>query len=316
MEKRETQIEELWRKYCRNSCTAKEFDQWCDLLNDEGNAEQLNRLLKEKWALSRPNAPKNRLYPLWVAGAAAAVLLLALTLPFMVRQQTSTEPSGETVAQTAPFSSSVTNIVLSDGSTIALREGSKLSQGANFDGDAREVSLEGEAYFDIVSNPDKPFIIYTGQIKTTVLGTSFSIKAYTGDPQVVVTVTKGKVQVENERTLLAILEADNQLVYHTGTKKSTEKAVDAQKEVDWKSHELLFRNKSFAFITEEIGRAYDVTIVFESEALKNQYITASIDIRDPIERVLEMVCLSQRAGFTLDNGVYKIKQLQQQTNYK
>ena len=317
MKKSRKQLADLLYKFSTNTCSQKEFDEWCNALGNEDKAAQLNGVLKERWDRSQPVISQKSVYLQWYAGVAAAVILVALALPFIMKQQTHVEQFDQfdqkEVASTTPFATSVTHIVLSDGSAIALREGSRLNQSSDFEGNTREVSLDGEAYFDITSNPDKPFIIYTGNIKTTVLGTSFSIKAYSGDPEVVVTVTKGKVKVENEKKLLAVLEADNQLVYHISTHKSTEKVVDAQKEIDWRSHELLFKNKTFASIAEEIGRTYEITIEFESEALMNQLITASIDSRDPVEKILEMLCMSQRAGFTVENGIYKIALLQQQT---
>ena len=279
--------------------------------------ERITRLSspQRQWRILDGWLHKNRLRLIparrWLRYAAGIVAVVGWSVAFslMGTKHHPAELTDETVAQTTPFASSVTSIVLSDGSVIALREGSRLNQGTNFEGDTREVTLDGEAYFDIKSHPDKPFVIYTGNIKTTVLGTSFSIRAYSSDPQVVVTVTKGTVKVESEKRLLAILEADNQLIYNINTQKSTEKTVDAQKEVDWKSYELLYKNRTFAFIAQEIGKAYDVTIEFDSESLGNQLITAYVDTRDPVEKVLAMLCMSQRADFSIEDGIYKIKPL-------
>src|SRR5690606_2859673 len=85
---------------------------------------------------------------------------------------------------------------LPDGSTVIVGVGSKLNYPSSFDSlRTREVYLEGQAYFDIRHNPQKPFIIHTGKVATTVLGTSFNIKAWPEDQDITVTVTRGKVRV-------------------------------------------------------------------------------------------------------------------------
>lgn len=100
-----------------------------------------------------------------------------------------------------------------------------------------------------------------------------------------------KVKVEDDKTLLAMLEADKQLVYNTKTKRVTEKRVDAGIKSDWRSHHLIFRNSSFESIVQEISSIYEVTILFENEALKQRQITASLDDRDAIETILDILCV-------------------------
>jgi transmembrane sensor len=87
-------------------------------------------------------------------------------------------------------------IVLPDGSRAILSYGSKLSYASSFDGLAkRDVYLEGQAFFDIRHDDLKPFIVHTGKLETTVLGTAFNVKALKGDKTITVTVTRGRVKV-------------------------------------------------------------------------------------------------------------------------
>jgi ferric-dicitrate binding protein FerR (iron transport regulator) len=205
----------------------------------------------------------------------------------------------------------ITRIKLPDGSTVLLRDGSWLNMKSSFEGNTREVSLQGEAFFDVASNPEKPFIIHTGKVKTTVLGTSFSIKAIPADPVITITVTSGKVKVEDEKILLAMLEADKQLVYNTRSNHVTEKMVDARIVSDGWSHNLIFRNSTFESITQEISTIYEVTILFEKETLKQRQITASLDNRDSIETILDLLCTAQRAYYVKEGDAYVIKSLKE-----
>src|SRR5207248_3097180 len=97
------------------------------------------------------------------------------------------------------------HIVLPDSSTVVLHAGSRLLFPEAFSVNTREVTLVGEAYFDIVHREAQPFIIHTGQLKTTVLGTAFNIRAYDSSQEVMVSVTKGRVRVESGNQVLAEL---------------------------------------------------------------------------------------------------------------
>jgi ferric-dicitrate binding protein FerR (iron transport regulator) len=143
------------------------------------------------------------------------------------------------------------------------------------------------------------------------LGTAFSIKANPADPVITVTVTRGKVKVEDDKTLLAMLEADKQLVYNTKTNRVSEKTVDAGLASDWRSHNLIFRNSSFESIIQEISTIYDVTIVFEDESLSQRQITASLDDRDAIATILNILCTAQRAYYIMEGETYVIKSLKE-----
>lgn len=309
MKKAKKYLQELLKKYSANTCSEEEFNEFCNILHEREQHQVLHQVLKEKWdATGQVAFKKQRNIYYWTSGVAAAVIIVLVSLFFF--RNTSNDITNQPVASNEAITNeTVSRIVLSDGSTVMLREGSRLTQSGQFDGKTREVSLEGEAFFDIASNPEKPFIIHTGKIKTTVLGTAFSIKSLPNEPVVVVTVTRGKVKVEDEKKILAVLEADKQFVYDMTTKRTEEKTVNANKETSWKAHDLLFKNKSFAAIVQELSRIYEVDIMFETDTLKNKLITASIDDREPIEQVLNMLCVSQHAYYIYEDGIYKIKAL-------
>lgn len=304
MTESEKKTRKLFEKYRNDASSREEFDELLDVVRRGESDAPLHRLLKEEWDAGAKRPSRAVAYR-WMS-AAAVMLLLIMSSIFLWK-------SGG-VATVAPnpqeenmLLSGITTIKLPDGSLVTLRDGSWLNMDRSFEGNSREVSLQGEAFFEVVPNPHKPFIIHTGTVRTTVLGTAFSIKANPADPEITVTVSRGKVKVENEKTLLATLEADKQLVYNTRSSRVTEKTVDAGVESDWRSHHLIFRNSSFEQIVQEIAAIYGVTILFEDDALRERQITASLDDRDPIETILDILCTAQRADYERQGEVYVIK---------
>ena len=139
--------------------------------------ERLKRILDTK----TPAMKGGRLFFVnhwrWV-GAACLLLVLSSTAYLLLSRQKQQEVTSIPLPfRTPPSVSYIRYITLPDNSSVVLHAGSKLQYPVSFNGNSREVTLWGEAYFDITSNLAKPFIIHTGKVKTTVLGTAFNIKS-------------------------------------------------------------------------------------------------------------------------------------------
>lgn len=300
--KKETK--KLLNKYLNDASSREEFDELMDVIRRGESDESFYRLLKEEWDVGAKQPSRVIAYRRY---SAAIVILLLITTSIILWKNGGEVSVTPAIQEDNLIVSGITSIKLPDGSVVTLRDGSRLNMDNSFEGDSREVSLHGEAFFNVVSDPHKPFIIHTGTVKTTVLGTSFSIKANPADPKITVTVSQGMVKVEDENILLAMLEADKQLVYDTGSNRVTEKTVDAGVELNWRSHDVIYRNSSFEQIVEELSAIYEVTILFEDDVLKERQITASLDDRDGIETILDILCTAQRANYERRGEVYVIK---------
>ncbi|MDO3627766.1 FecR family protein [Mucilaginibacter sp. BT774] len=192
-------------------------------------------------------------------------------------------------------------ITLSDGSKVVLRHGSKLNYPASFSGNKREVELIGEAYFDIHHDDTKPFIIHTGKIKTTVLGTAFDIAAYPSQKKVVVTVTRGRVKVENDHKNAVILTPNEQVVYDNQTNAGQKNKVEATRTLTWASSDMVFDGVSFKSIAGLLSRRYQVSIDFKNPDLENCPITASFNGTESLKDILEILCTARGTTYKFEN---------------
>jgi transmembrane sensor len=188
---------------------------------------------------------------------------------------------------------------LPDGSTVLLADNSRLEYNRDFKGDKREVRLWGEAYFDIKEVVGKPFIVKTGKLSTQVLGTAFNVKTSADQQRVVVTVTRGKVKVADEKNSYGVLVADQQLSVNMLTSTVTRAQVKSMEVVKWKNEFLVLDDVSMEEAAVMIGDKYHVKILFANESLKHCRIAGSFFHNQPLEKVLTIICSVANAGYTI-----------------
>jgi transmembrane sensor len=171
------------------------------------------------------------------------------------------------------------SIKLPDGTDIMLNAASKLSYPDHFTNSAREVYLEGEAYFDVAKDSTKPFTIHSGELKVTVLGTKFNISSFKDDETVSVALIEGKVKVANENTIgkegIIVLQPNQQLVYSKKDSVSEVEPFDQQKEVGWKNNVLKFDKEPLYKVFPVLERTYGVKFELTNAKLANQKVTVN-----------------------------------------
>ena len=323
-----SRLEQLFDKYVRGTITAEEFNEFWRLVK-EGQASgtlsmKLTKLWQEWTDKTEPGTgpdrsrvfsrimekgkereidfEKLRSVPIFqrrqVTAAAAAVVVIAVGIYLLTHR--SVQPA-QTTAQYAARTITPPNytrqIVLPDGSTVVLHAGSTLDYPSTFPADSREVSLKGEAYFDVRHDNKKPFIIHTGTIRTIVLGTAFNINS--DSLHVTVSVTGGKVRVENGKKVLAELTPNQQIVYDVPKDTARQKTVNATQLVtNWTKQDMIFDGDTFGSIAGVISQRYGVTIRFKNPSLAKCRIVASFSGTEMLENVLGTLCTIQNASFT------------------
>ena len=167
-------------------------------------------------------------------------------------------------------------LVLSDGTHIWMNAESSLRYPVSFIGDTREVTLEGEAYFEVAQDEKHPFKVHTALGTITVLGTSFNVSAY---PQVPVraTLVSGSVAVST-KTSEAVLTPGRQALLE-GDGRIEMRKVDVSLISSWRTGTYLFQNMPLRDIASQLSRWYNVDIRFHSAALENIRFTGGI-VRD------------------------------------
>lgn len=222
-----------------------------------------NKLPKE--AVSQETKVR-KLFPSWVA-AAAIVGLLALGFWWAYQaDSTITVPMAfiETMDQETK------EVVLPDGSTVVLNENSSLSYNQNFNN--RVVTLKGEAFFEVTKRANQPFEILTTTTKTTVLGTSFNVRAY-ANKATEVAVKTGKVKVEGlEGKKEQVLLLPNEVaVYHKETNQLQKKIDEGQNAMAWKTKRLSFENTELREVFGVLEQYFDINIEGDSVLLNCRY---------------------------------------------
>ncbi|MCX2430477.1 FecR family protein [Pedobacter sp. GR22-10] len=197
-------------------------------------------------------------------------------------------------------------ILLPDGSTVWINASSELQYPKSFDGKTREVHLTGEAYFDIQHQQNKPFIVRTGNITTTVLGTAFNIKALKAANRIIVTVTRGKVGVADQNHLLAYVTPNQQLIYHISKADNEKLTVDAQKTISWRD-DLYFDDTTFEEAAKRLEQRFNVRIAFANENIKGCRFSGTALGDKSLDEILTMICAINQAGYSKNsNGQFII----------
>lgn len=199
--------------------------------------------------------------------------------------------------------------ILPDGSTVTLNSESKISYPKRFKGQTREVTITGEAFFDVKPNAEKPFVINAGEARIKVLGTSFNVSAYPENEKVEVVVETGRVEVSHKTKKP---EADDEKILLTRGEKGTllEKENILEKSVNtdpnflaWKTRNLVFEETPMKQVIGHLKKVYRIDIEVEDEEINDMVLTAEFD-KKPIDFVLNVVTLTFDLDLNFENDHY------------
>ena len=211
-------------------------------------------------------------------------------------------------------------ILLSDGSSVVLQPESSLSYSADFGAKNREVSLKGKAFFEIVKNADKPFLVYTFGLATKVLGTSFLIDAPEDSKEIKVEVTTGKVSVftvdesedskeqHNSKELKGfILTPAQKISFSREDGKFTKSAVDPvlPDPEDISKQDFMFDETPVSEVFVALEKAYNIKITYNESLMKSCPLNATL-IGQPIHEKLLVICNALDAQFEIQGNEVKI----------
>jgi ferric-dicitrate binding protein FerR (iron transport regulator) len=279
------EIESSWKDFRPSTTLSKKKSQ-----------SILNHILKEE-KVYRPKMRNRRTLIRSLAVAASIAILLSISVFFNWHTTGNRKTLPQIVlveAADIPHDTPVNynrNLTLPDGSKVVLQGNSTIRYLHDFSENTREITLEGQAYFDITPNPQKPFIIHTGSVKTTVLGTAFNIKALSNEKDITVSVTKGKVRVEDKNRILAILTVNQELHYtqaHTDVKDAPE--IAEKTVTDWTKQDMNFDHVPLKHVAQQLSKRYGVNIEISGLELATAEIVSSFSGTESLEDILKILC--------------------------
>jgi len=307
----------LLKRYLNHTATPRERDMLMTLIGtgryDNLLGNDLHEDLDRELAAGNPGTPdeeiqKARLYRkvldieeivlepavvrttdrhwLWIA---ATVVMIAVVGSIWLYQDDYRPVDTGIQAQAVPTFKGRNFIHLPDGSTVLLNAGSELSYA--FGKHGREVTLRGEAFFDVVHNPRIPFIVHSGKVNTRVLGTSFNVRAYPGQRNVKVTVSRGEVQVGDAQRSYGSIKSNEQFVVDNDQNTVEKNTLNAERELTWRSSFLILDDLPMGQVAKILGKKYRVTIAFENKALENCHINAKFFNDEKLDEVLSIMGL-------------------------
>lgn len=185
--------------------------------------------------------------------------------------------------------SSILNPTLADGTKVSLNQGSTLSTPEKF-GDQREVILSGEAFFDVISNPDKPFIIKTQKTQIEVLGTSFNVNEEV-DGNTLVSVAEGKVKFSSEGESILLNRGMTGIYNSKSGELSISESSNTGEYQFWRTRRLAFRGLALNDVVMTLNRTYKVQIELANEKVGNCQLSVIFE-DEKIDDILEIISIT------------------------
>lgn len=323
------EIRALLERYQQGTCTEEEqkaLEEWYGSLQLGEETPLSNSELDQSLERVRMNLPGmeevdeavpvihpgagNRNKRLLAAAASLALLMLALGWLFFSRREKEfasltrvANPGNDTLIVTGRGETH--QLILPDGSSVQLNASSAFRYPKHFSAHDRTVTLlKGEAFLQVITDPERPFSVLTGSLQTRVLGTSFDIRSYEEEKKTQVALLAGKVQIlARDRSLSVVLSPRQLLRVDQVTGKADTAFFDSEYEVAaWKEGGLNFRDADFDQLAFEIGNKFNVRLINNSS--KRQWSYTGLFRNEGLQEVLETICQTEHLSYIFrDNEI-------------
>ena len=329
----EERLRYLFRQYLGNKCSRKEFDEFFAYMREAAHDETIRALIKKVYddtghaSLTYVDECGNLVLPEpeWFAKPAtppvnrkkrkrSLVVIASCTLIGAVAIWLMTQPANKTataavttLTKKATERSEYRYLLLPDSTQVWLNAASTLEFPPVFNKDTREVFLVGEAYFDVKHTDKIPFIIHTGKVSTSVLGTAFNIKAYPGLKNIVVSVSRGKVRVNYENREVATLTKGQQVKVSNTDNGAAEKKTTTKQVAAWQQGDLVYDDETMQDILSDLERIYNVTIRVTHTAVSDMRVSTAFKREIGVEQALQVLCRLTDTELKRQEGTYIIQ---------
>jgi ferric-dicitrate binding protein FerR (iron transport regulator) len=313
---------DLFEKYLRNEASEEETQLLLGLLRRDNNLDQyLERMLDQSHPemdekteqrmhaqirTTIQNGRKPAFTPASLRRAMqwAAIFILPIVSALLVYiLTTSPLPDNNLVTITAPNGEKA-KVTLADGSRVWINSGSSLTYDHSFNRKQRMVSLDGEAYFEVAKDPQRPFIVHTREMEIQALGTTFNVSAYSNENYSSAVLVEGKIKVSRGGQAKILTENQRAIVDKNNHLLLTNK-VFASDFIQWKDGNLYFENSSFDEIANTLSRVFNVEIRFASEKLRSIRFTGTLG-NSSIRNALDILSLTSSMHYEMNGTVIEL----------
>jgi len=282
-------LDEAWFRFTHNT-----------LLFPEGSRRTKTARLPLSSLLSKIYPMKEHL--LWRRSSVAQILRVAAIVVLMVGGayfsvklfRGSGVPRQPSMQEIITENGQRAKIRLSDGTRVVLDAASMLRFSSEFTGNVREFHLEGEAYFDVAPDPQRPFVVHAGGSVIRVLGTEFNVGTWEREREVRVVVVRGKVSLRAEsspREEGVVLSMGQMSSFTKEGELTPPRRVDVDRYLAWMRDELVFENTPFREVMIQLERWYDLHCELSDSTLAFRHLTARFK-DEPIAEILNIIALS------------------------
>lgn len=197
------------------------------------------------------------------------------------------------------------NLTLPDGTKVWLNSATHLFYDAEYNKEERRIHLDGEAYFEVAKNKNKPFVVCCNDLEIEALGTAFDVKGYSSDLSVTTLLAEGSVRVSNH-VGVTLLKPGEKVAYHKNDRTFTKSVISDIREIDfWRKNMLIFNSASLSEIATTLERMYGVKVVFDSEKLKNVPFSGTIR-NSSLHNVFYIISLTYPLTYRLEGDTVRI----------
>ena len=286
-------------EWARQIILSTQYKQYHELTEEDYNLVLANIV---RYSGQKPKVSRHKIVLYWSSGVAAACLLVFLVF-FLINEynRSLAQPdmlTTQTITKVTQPGQKLT-IRLPDGTKVILNSESKLIYSVPFIS-KRKVRLTGEAFFDVVEDPNKPMFVHAGNIITRVVGTSFNVRSYPDESEATVSVVSGKVEVSDSTGHEASLIPNFQGVFNFKKEQLLVTSFSIQKVVGWKDGMMVFDQTPLPVVFKSLERWYGVEFHITDKSLLDGMYTGQYE-NASLEKVLEGVSYASGFDYQMKN---------------
>lgn len=285
--------------------TKPDFDKMLNQVHHQINNE--NRLFQAQ--KSNPRSGVTRIYHIFSRIAAILILPIILLSLYLYYNPTQivNELASVSVREIYTKPGTRTKIELPDGTLVWLNDGTTIRYPESFSGKKREVYIDGEAYFEVKSNPQNPFVVANPMMNTVVTGTRFNLNAYSADKYFEATLVQGKVNLKKNNQTFE-MKPGEQVQFDAQNEKIVQKNIATENATAWIDGKLIFTDEKLEIAIKKLGRWYNVEIILADQTL-NDYLLTGTFRDEKLDQTLRMISLALPVKFEFkkENNPSKIQ---------